>query len=104
MRSDVREMADQLRNRPDGADPISALANEDHRRLLAGLFISIHDAEPEPDAVEEAVLAIRRTALEQEQRRLRSAIEQAERAANPDEALRLTRENQEVTRRLRELD
>jgi len=104
IRSDVREIADQLRNRPDGADPISALANEDHRRLLAALFISIHDAEPEPDAVEEAVLAIRRTALEQEQRRLRSAIEQAERAANPDEALRLTRENQEVTRRLRELD
>jgi DNA primase len=104
MRSDVREMADQLRNRPDGADPISALANEDHRRLLAGLFISIHDAEPEADAVEEAVLALRRTALEQEQRRLRTAIEQAERAANPDEALRLTRENQEVTRRLRELD
>jgi DNA primase len=104
MRSDVREMVEQLRNRPDGADPLTALASDDHRRLLAELFLSVHDAEPEADAVEEAVLAIRRTVLEQEQRRLRAAIDQAERAGNVDETLRLTRDNQDVTRRLRDLD
>ena len=92
------------RNRPDGADPLTALASDDHRRLLAELFLSVHDAEPEADAVEEAVLAIRRTVLEQEQRRLRAAIDQAERAGNVEETLRLTRENQDVTRRMRELD
>jgi len=104
MRSDVREMVEQLRNRPDGADPLTALAAEEHRRLLAELFLSVHDSEPEADAVEEAVLAIRRTVLEQEQRRLRAAIDQAERAGKVDETLRLTRDNQDVTRRLRGLD
>ena len=104
MRSDVRAMVEQLRARPDGGDPISALTDEDQRRTLAALFISIHDAEPDADKVDEAVLAIRLTALEQQQRRLRAAIEQAERAGKPEEALRLTHENQEVTRRLRELD
>jgi DNA primase len=104
MRSDVREMVEQLRNRPDGADPLTALAAEEHRRLLAELFLSVHDSEPEADAVEEAVLAIRRTVLEQEQRRLRAAIDQAERAGNVDETLRLTRDNQDVTRRMRDLD
>jgi peroxiredoxin len=72
--------------------------------MLAALFLSIHDSEPQPDAVEEAVLAIRLTFLEQEQRRLRVAIDQAERAGDADEVLRLTREMQDVTRRLRELD
>jgi hypothetical protein len=41
--------------------------------------------------------------LEQEQRRLRVAIDQAERAGKMDEVLRLTREMQDVTRLLREL-
>jgi hypothetical protein len=72
--------------------------------MLAALFLSIHDAEPESEAVEEAVLAIRLTFLEQEQRRLRVAIDQAERAGNADEVLRLSRERQDVERRLRELD
>ncbi|HEX4037873.1 MAG TPA: DNA primase [Acidobacteriaceae bacterium] len=104
VRTDVRAMVEALRARPDGADPLTSLENEDHRRLLAEIFLSIHDAEPQSEEVDEAVLAIRRKALEQEQRQLRAAIEQAERAANLDEALRLTRENQDVTRRLRELD
>jgi DNA primase len=104
MRADVRAMVEDLRNRPDGADPLTALASDDHRRLLAELFLSVHDAEPEADAVEEAVLAIRRTVLEQEQRRLRAGIDQAERAGNVDEVLRLTRDNQDVTRRMRDLD
>ena len=93
-----------LRARPDGADALTALATEEQRQVLAGIFVSIHDAEPQSDDVEAAILAIRRTALDQEQRRLRAAIDQAERAGNVDEVLRLTRENQDVTRRLRELD
>jgi DNA primase len=104
LRDDVRQMIESLRARPDGGDPLAALATEDERRMLAALFLSIHDSEPQPDAVEEAVLAIRLTFLEQEQRRLRVAIDQAERAGDADEVLRLTREMQDVTRRLRELD
>lgn len=104
IRSDLREIVDQLRARPDGADPLTTLATEEQRRILASIFVSIHDTEPQPDQVDDAVHAIRCTALDQEQRRLRVAIDQAERAGNMDEALRLTRENQDVTRRLRELD
>ncbi|MGC2300483.1 MAG: DNA primase [Acidobacteriaceae bacterium] len=104
MRSDVRAIVEQLRSRPDGADPMTAVAAPEHRQLLAELFLSIHDAEPDTEAVDAAILAIRHSALEQEQRRLRAAIEQAERAGNLDEALRLTHESQDVTRRLRELD
>jgi len=104
MRDDVRTMIEQLRARPDGADPLAALGTEEERRVLAEVFLSIHDAEPEADEVEEAVQAIRRSALEHEQRRLRAAIDQAERAGKMDEALRLTRECQDVMRRVRELD
>jgi len=104
MRSDVREMIDQLRARPDGTDALAALQSEEQRRMLAAIFLSIHDAEPQADEVEAAVLAIRRGALEQEQRRLRTAIDQAERAGKGDEVLRFTRECQDVVRRLREID
>ena len=104
LRSDVRELIDLLRSRPDGADALSSLATDEQRKVLASIFVSIHDTEPEPDRVEDAVQAIRCTALEQEQRRLRAAIDQAERAGDMAEVLRLTRENQDVTRRLRELD
>jgi DNA primase len=103
-RPDVREIVERLRVRPDGSDPLAALADETQRQLLAGVFVSIHDAEPQPDDVEEAILAIRCSALQQEQRQLRAAIAQAERAGKFDEVLRLTRDNQEVTRRLRDLD
>jgi DNA primase len=104
VRSDFREIVESLRARPDGADPLVAIADEELRRILAEVFLSIHDTEPQSEEVDEAVLAIRCTALEQEQRRLRAEIDQAERAGNLDEALRLTRTSQDVTRRLRELD
>ncbi|MGC2635989.1 MAG: DNA primase [Acidobacteriaceae bacterium] len=104
LRTDVRAVVERLRERADGADALGSLASDEQRKLLASLFVSIHDTEPSADAVDDAVHAIRCTALEQEQRRLRAAIEQAERAGNMDEALRLTRELQEITRRLRELD
>jgi DNA primase len=104
LRTDVREVVERLRERADDSDALASLGSDEQRKLLASLFVSIHDTEPQPDAVDDAVHAIRCTALEQEQRRLRAAIEQAERAGNMDEALRLTRENQEVTRRLRELN
>ena len=108
LRDDLRAIIEQLRARPEGADPLTAIAAEDQRRLLAEVFLSIHDAihtaEPNPDAVDDAILAIRRTALDQQQRRLRAQIAHAERAGNIDEALRLTRESQDLTRRLRDLD
>lgn len=104
MRSDVREMIEQLRLRPDGTDALAALQSDEQRRMLAAVFLSIHDAEPEADEVEAAVLAIRRGALEQEQRRLRAAIDQAERAGKMDEVIRFTRECQDLVRRLRDID
>ena len=104
MRTDVRAIVDQLRARPDGADPLAALADAAHRQLLAELFLSIHDAEPEPDEVDAAVLAIRHQAIEHEQRQLRIDLERAERAAQPEEVLRLTRAIQDAGHRLREVD
>jgi len=104
LRSDVRNLIEQLRARPDGADALSSLGSDEQRQMLASIFVSIHDTEPQPDAVDDAVHAIRCSALEQEQRRLRAEIDKAERAGKMDEALRLTREMQDVTRLLRELD
>jgi len=104
MRHDVRTMVEQLRSRAAGADPMTSIAEPAHRQLLAELFLSIHDSEPEPDEVEAAVLALRRSALEHRQRELRIAVEQAERNGNPEEVLRLTRDLQDLTRHLREMD
>jgi len=104
LRPDVRAIIDQLRARPEGSDALACLTSEEHRRLLAGLFLSIHDAEPETDHVEEAVLAIRIAALEQDQRQLRIEIERAERSANAADLARLQQSKLEIDRRLRELD
>ena len=104
MRPDVRAIIELLRARADGSDALAALQTEEQRQTLAGIFVSIHDTDPDPEQVDSAVHAIRCSALEQEQRRLRTAIDQAERAARMDEVLRLTRAMQDVTRRLRELD
>ena len=104
LRADVRAMIEQLRTRPDGADPLIAITDPAQRQVLAELFLSIHDTEPTSDDVDAAVLAVRRSAFEQEQRQLRVSIEQAERTGKLEEVTRLTRENQEVTRKLRELD
>ena len=104
MRSDVRAVVDLLRARPHGSDALSSLQSEEQRQMLAAIFVSIHDTEPDPEQVEAAIHAIRCSFLEQEQRRLRAAIDQAERAGKSDEVLRLTREMQDATRRLRELD
>jgi len=104
MRSDVRAIVDQLRARPDSADPLTALTEPAHRQMLAELFLSIHDTEPSSEDVDAAVLAIRRQAIEHEQRQLRAELERAERAGKPDDVLRLTRAIQETTTRLREVD
>ncbi len=104
MRSDVREMIEALRVRPDGTDPLAALTSEEQRRMLAAVFLSIHDAEPQPKEVEAAVLSIRRSALEQEQRQLRAEIERAERAGQAAEVARLSLAKSELDRRLREID
>jgi DNA primase len=104
IRTDVRAIVDQLRSRADGSDALSALATDEQRQMLASIFVSIHDTEPEADQVDAAVHALRSMALEKQQRSLRVAIDQAERAGKMDEVLRLTRDRQEVTRRLRELE
>ncbi len=104
IRPDVRTIVEQLRSREAGADPMTSIAEPAHRQLLAELFLSIHDSEPEPDEVEAAVLALRRSALEHRQRELRIAVEKAERSGNLDEVLRLTRDLQDLTRHLREMD
>ncbi len=104
LRADVRAMVEQLRTRPDGADPLVAITDPSHRQMLAELFLSIHDSEPSSDDVDAAVLAIRRQAIEHQQRQLRADLERAERVGKPDEVLRLTHAIQEANARLRELD
>ncbi|HVT97170.1 MAG TPA: toprim domain-containing protein, partial [Acidobacteriaceae bacterium] len=104
LRADVRAMVEQLRLRPDGADPLIAITDPAHRQMLAELFLSIHDTEPTSDDVDAAILAIRRQAIEHEQRQLRIDLDRAERAGKPDDVLRLTRSIQEATQRLREID
>ena len=104
MRSDVHEMVNCLRARPEAADPMQCLAEQSHRQMLASIFISVHGAEPEMNHVEEAVMTVRRASLEQEQRSLRAALQEAERRAQMEEVVRLTRLSQEVTRKLRSLD
>jgi DNA primase len=104
LRADVRTMIEQLRARPDGADPLTTITDPGQRQMLAELFLSIHDAEPTSDDVDAAVLAIRRQAIEHEQRQLRGDLERAERAGTPDDVLRLTRAIQEANQRLREVD
>ena len=104
MRADVHEMVNCLRARADGVDPIHCLTGQEQRQLLAGIFVSVHGNDPEVEHLKEAVMTVRRTSLEQEQRRLRSALQDAERREDVAETLQLTRQSQEVTRRLRELD
>ena len=104
LRADVRAMVEQLRQRPDGADALTTITDPAQRQMLAELFLSIHDTEPTSDEVDAAVLAIRRQALEQEQRQLRADIERAERAGNTAEVARLGAAKLDVDRRLRELD
>jgi len=104
MRADVRDILTQLRSREDSADPLQSLSEPEHRQLLAGVFVSVHGAEPRPENVEEAVATIRRTSLEQQQRDLRAALQEAERQGRPEEVLTLTRQIHEAARMLRELD
>jgi DNA primase len=104
MRADVHDMLTALRNREQDIDPLQCLAESEHRRLLAGVFVSVHGAEPHPENVEEAVATIRRNSLEQQQRTLRSSLHEAERQGRTDEVLTLTRQIHEIARRLRALD
>jgi DNA primase len=104
MRSDVHEIVNCLRNRTDGADPMQCLVEQAHRQVLASIFVSVHGAEPEVSHVEEAVMTVRRASLEQEQRSLRAALQEAERRGQIEEVLQLTRRSQDVTRKLRDLD
>ncbi len=103
VRDDVTEIITLLRNRPHGTDPLAAIDDPQKKQLLASLFVSVHDAEPSAAEVEETVLAIRRIALQQQQRELRAAIAEAERAGRIEEALRQTRQAQQIALRLREL-
>jgi DNA primase len=83
---------------------LQCLTEPEHRRLLAGVFVSVHGAEPQPENVEEAVTTVRRNSLEQQQRTVRSALHDAERQGRTDEVLTLSRQIHEIARRLRELD
>ena len=103
LREDVREILERLRRRPAGTDPMEALEPA-HRQALAGVLMSVHGAEPELDHVESAIHTLRRASLEQEQRSVRGALQDAERAGRVDEVLALTRQAHEVAVRLRNLD
>ncbi len=104
MREDVRGILSQLRGRPAGTDPLQALTEAAHRQMLAAVFVSIHGGEPEPAHVASAIFSLRRASLEQEQRAVRWALQDAERAGKADEVLALSRQAHEVAMRLRDLD
>jgi len=104
MREDVLEMLERLRARQKGDDPMQALTDAGQRQMLAGVLVSVHGADPELDHVEAAILTLRRASLEREQRTLRQAIQETERAGKVDEALALSRKLHEVAVRLRGLD
>jgi DNA primase len=104
MRADVREILNQLRARPEGSDPIQSLSEPGHRQLLAGVFVSVHGADPNASHVKEAITTIRQSSLEQQQRQLRAELQSSERTGDTDEVLLLTRQIHEIARRLRELD
>jgi len=104
MRADVHDILTQLRSREDGVDPLQSLAEPEHRQLLAGIFVSVHGTDPEPQHVEEAVTTIRRASLEVQQRDLRAQLQEAERQGMADQVVTLTRQIHEIARRLRELD
>jgi DNA primase len=104
MRSDVHTMVEQLRGRAQDADPLQSLTAPEHRQVLAGIFVSVHSAEPEIHDIESAATSIRRSSLERAQRACRAEIELAERDSEMDRVAALTRENQEITLKLRELD
>ncbi len=103
VREDIMQIIDRLRARPHGTDPLAAIEEPQQKQLLASLFVSVHDAEPTAAEVETTVLTIRRIALEQQQRELRTAIAEAERAGRIEDALQLTRNSQQIALRLREL-
>ncbi|MFZ0663012.1 MAG: DNA primase [Acidobacteriaceae bacterium] len=104
MRGDVREILERLRAREAGADPMQALAEAGQRQALAGVLVSVHGTEPELDHVPAAILALRRGSLEQEQRAVRTALQEAERTGKTEEILELSRSVQEIAMRLRGLD
>jgi hypothetical protein len=49
-------------------------------------------------------MTVRRVSLEQEQRALRAAIQEAERQGRAEDVVTLTRQSQTITQRLRSLD
>ncbi len=104
LRPDVLAIVEQLRARPDGADPMNSIAEPAHRQLLAELFLSIHDSEPEPDEVDTAVTEIRRLSFEHLRRETRVAIDRAERSGQAEEVGRLKRLLPELDRKIRTLD
>ena len=104
MRADVRDVLTQLRTREYNADPLQCLSEPEYRQLLAAVFVSVHGAEPSLENVEEAVATVRRSSLEQQQRLLRTDLQDAERQGRAEQVLTLTRQIHEIARRLRELD
>lgn len=104
IREDVREILERLRARQAGEDPMQVLTDAGQRQMLAGVLVSVHGADPELDHVEAAILTLRRASLEQEQRKLRQAIQEAERAGRADEIPQLAQRKHRVDLRLKDLD
>jgi DNA primase len=102
MREDVREILDRLRSREPDADPMQSLEPE-QRQALAGVLVSVHGADPEPEHVNSAILTMRRASLEQEQRATRAALQEAERAGKVEEILSLSVKVQQIASQLRSL-
>jgi hypothetical protein len=75
----------------------------EQRQALAGVLVSVHGADPEPEHVNSAILTMRRASLEQEQRATRAALQEAERAGKVEEILSLSVKVQQIASQLRSL-
>jgi len=87
------------------ANPLDLAPDEESRNLLAGVLLHAHEADDAnlEIAVEDALSALERRALERRQRELRTLIAEADRKANQEMVLQLTQELQQLNHRLRSL-
>jgi DNA primase len=86
-------------------NPLDLAPDEESRNLLAGVLLhAIENKEDDLEqAVENALSALHRRALERRQRELRTLIAEADRKANQEMVLQLTQELQHLNHTLRSL-
>ena len=90
---------------PPAGNPLDLAPDEASRNLLASVLLQAHESEEEnlEVAVEDALSALERRALERRQRELRTLIAEADRKGDQDMVTKLTQELQHLNHKLRSL-